>query len=161
MTNQISSQLKQLQHRNTLIIILVLLFISIFIWTGVSIISSTTTSQLPDNIKKLATPLNPSIDRQILGEIENKQVLSQKDLESFPIYKLILDRRTNTERVITIDMDESIFDQPVASTPTPIANPTLIPDAPVPLVPTTTPANIDSSTSTPSPAPNQAESSNE
>jgi len=123
MTNQASSQLKQLKHRNTLIVILVLLFISIFIWTGVSIISSTTTSQLPENIKKLAIPLNPSIDRQILSGIENKQVLSDQELESFPIYKLILDKRTNSERVVTIDMDESIFNQPIVSTPTPTENP--------------------------------------
>jgi len=160
MTNQISSQLKQLQHRNILIVIFVLLFISIFIWTGLSIISSTTTSQLPVNITKLAAPLNPSIDRQALSEIEHKQVLSEEDLKSFPIYKIILDKRTNTEHVISIGTDETIFTQPAASTPTPTPNfsPQIEPD----ISPTPPNREINSQVSpTSAPTPTPIESQNE
>ena len=122
MNNKIKDQLQQLKTQNTLVVILVLLFVSILIWTGVSIYSSTTTSQLPANIKKLTLPLNPSIDREILDSISQKVVLSGQQLESFPIYRLILDKRTNIEKVITIDMDETVFTQPAKNTPTPQPN---------------------------------------
>jgi len=127
MTNQFSAQLKQLKQNNVLIVILILLFVSIVIWTGVSIISSTTTSQLPANIIKLAAPLNPSINRQVLDKIATKHIFTKEELKSFAIYRLILDKRTNSERVITIDMDETVFSQPIPNTPTPSPTSSIIP----------------------------------
>lgn len=97
-----------LLHRQQLLYVMVFTFMTVVIWVGISVATSQKTTQIDPNLKKLALPLNPSLNIQVIGALEEKQTFDQAELASFPIYKIILNR-DGSEQVVTLDVATDAF----------------------------------------------------
>lgn len=118
----LTAEFQRLKHKNQLLTILVLLLVCVMSWAIASLFSSQRGSKLPADLTKLAKPLNPNLDTQILGTLENKRTFTDEELTTFQIFKVVVDPVTQTERVIEINDEIE-----VAATPTPRPRPTATP----------------------------------
>lgn len=85
-TNSFQDQLKNLQKRKELLIILMFLFVIIIFWIGLSLFTSQQKLGITAEQKKLAQPLTPNINTSVIEKVEQKRVFSDFELEDFPIY---------------------------------------------------------------------------
>ncbi len=126
----ITGQLKQLKHKNQLLTILVLLLVCVFSWGIASIFSSQRQSKLPSDLTKLAKPLNPNLDTQILNTLETKRSFTAEELSQIEIFIIVVDPATQTEQIIEINESVKAVATPTprpraTSAPTPTAQPAL------------------------------------
>ncbi len=98
--NSFQDQLKSLQKRKELLIILLFLFVIIIFWIGLSLFTSQQKLGITSEQKKLAQPLTPNINISVLEKVEQKRVFSEFELQDFPIYALYQDG--GTTKVIDI-----------------------------------------------------------
>lgn len=133
------NQLKQQQH---LLQIGIFTLVTVVVWIGLSLFRSQSKTQVDTTLQKLALPLTPSIDAEVIDRLEQKKLFTEAELSGFPIYKF-LDTKSGTEqRVVTIDY----VDDSAASL---LAAPSSSPSA----FPSPSPAASPSATPSPSPSP--------
>lgn len=110
--NTFQRELNNLQHRQQLLYILLFSFATVIVWIGVSLLSSQQRTGIPPEVQLLATPLNPTINLQVLNDIRNKRAYTDQELTSFPIYKVVSDRQSGGTQIIDISQPT-----PVETTP--------------------------------------------
>lgn len=117
----IKEDLQSLKTNRQFLAILILLFISVFFWIFINLISSQTREEVSAELTLLAKPLTPTIDKETLEEIDQKKSYSQEELQSFVIYKILLSRDGKTERIVPLDItiDDIEPIETVAPTPQP------------------------------------------
>lgn len=96
--------LNKLYKRQTMLQILTFTMITIFIWVGFSIFRSQQKTAISAEQRKLASPLTPSINNQVLDELQAKTYYSESELEDFPIYQILVEEantRKQTEQPTT------------------------------------------------------------
>lgn len=98
-------QLKSLQDNQKLLSILLFSFVTIVIWITISLVTSQKRTAISPESQALAKPLNPSINTDVLNQIEQKRSFQATELQEFPIY-VVFKERGNT----------SVFDQGGSST---------------------------------------------
>ncbi len=120
----IRQEIASLRHNQYFLAILVLLFVSIIVWTSVSIFTSQKETKISPKLQQLAKPLTPNLKIEVINELENKHVYSEEELSAFPIYKIIVSQDGRQKRVVTIDTDETTVDgfQPTSRRPVPTPN---------------------------------------
>lgn len=106
--------LEKLQHQQQILAILVFAFIAVFVWVGVSLFSSQTTTGISKELQKLAKPLIPNLDQEVLQKLQQKVSFSKAQLKDFPIYMIYTDKKKGEQKV-------EIHDLPTAS-PSPQAH---------------------------------------
>jgi len=84
-------ELSSLRHNRQFLIILLFSLVTIVVWVSISLITSQTKTSISPELQKLAIPLNPSINVQVLEQIEEKRAYDPSQLSSFPIYLLTTD----------------------------------------------------------------------
>jgi len=122
-------QLTVLKRNQKLLIILILFFVIVMVWTFVSLFTTQKTTVTSPELVKLATPLSPALDTEALENLTTKRAFSEEELEHFPIFKIITTTDNKTEVVVPIETTIEEFtnrDTPLIS-PTPA--PTVIPVA--------------------------------
>jgi hypothetical protein len=115
-------QLVSLQRRQQMLYIGMFSLVTVMVWVAVNLFQSQKTTQISPELKKKALPLTPSINQQVIQQIEEKRGFSEEELANFPIYKLILNREGG-EDFVTIDTPETNLRQ----TPAPRATATPLP----------------------------------
>lgn len=128
-TNKIESDINRLHLSKQVLIVLVLLFVALIVWTFATIATSQNKNTISPDLIRLSQPLNPTLDRDILAELTQKEYYSEEDITSFPIYKISKKQEGSEETVTTIDaIIETPSPTPRASsasaTPTPEPSPT-------------------------------------
>lgn len=102
------SSLPSLQRRQSLLYILIFTLVTITIWAGFSILRanqrvSNSTEVIPPELKRLARPLNPSIDTTVLTNLQAKKQFSSAELGDFPIYTIAINRETRNQELLTVE----------------------------------------------------------
>lgn len=115
-------QLLSLQRRQQMLYIGMFSLVTVMVWVAVNLFQSQKSTQISAELKKKALPLTPSLNQQVIQQIEDKRGFTTEELANFPIYKLILNR-DGGEDLVTIDIPEPNL----RSTPVPRATATPIP----------------------------------
>lgn len=149
--NAFQRELNNLQHRQQLLYILLFSFATVIVWIGVSLLSSQQDTGIPPEIQLLATPLNPTINLDVLTDIRNKRAYTDDELRSFPIYKIVSDRQGGGTQVIDISQPTPVETTPLTvdaeTEATPAASLTPEPAA----APEATPESTSEATTEPTP----------
>lgn len=87
--NIFEKQLANLRQRQEILAILIFSLVAIMIWVAVDLFSSQQRTAISAELQKLARPLNPIIQTQIIDELEQKRHYGENDLLSFPIYRVL------------------------------------------------------------------------
>ncbi len=113
----LTSQLQKLQKNRQFMAILVLLFVCVLFWTAVTLITSQRTTKVDASLIKLAQPLSPTLNGELLDVVEQKRKYTAEELSQFTIYKIVSDTQQDIDRVVTIDTPSDIFNQDKKSQP--------------------------------------------
>ncbi len=81
--------LGNLQQKQTLLRILVFTLVTVVIWVALTLFRSQQKTGIAPELQKLAEPLNPNIDVQVIERIEAKKAYSEADLQNFTILKIV------------------------------------------------------------------------
>jgi hypothetical protein len=126
-----------LKHKQWFLRILVFSFVTVIIWVGLSLFRSQQATVIPEELQKLARPLNPNINLDVISRIEQKRAFSEAELSNFPVYRVI--RLKSGEQVVVTQLPED-EESLIRSTPSPSPSPTpALETSPLPEV-TQTPA---------------------
>jgi hypothetical protein len=68
---------------------LIFALVAVLIWIFVSIFATQGASGISPEMRKLAKPLTPTLNKNLLDKIGQKRHLTKQDLERFPIFALI------------------------------------------------------------------------
>ncbi len=153
----IRHEIASLRHNQYFLAILVLLFVSIIVWTSVSIVTSQKETRVSPKLQLLAKPLTPSISTEVIDNLESKREYSETELAKFPIYKIIVSQDGRNQRVVTIDTPEAEINSFTKSTrrTAPSPSPSSIPILNGPTGTSDTPNAGSSTTTQPTPSSTQ------
>ena len=122
-----TSPLTGLKQKQGLLRILVFSLATIFIWIIYSLFHSQNTTEISPELLKLAEPLNPNINIDILQRIEQKKVYSDTELSSFPINRVVM-QSDGSEQIVRGFGTAALITSPLSTpsavvipSPTPIA----------------------------------------
>lgn len=116
MTNW-QKQFANLRHKQQLMYILVFSLATVLVWISVSLFTSQKKTEIPPALLQLAKPLTPTINREVLGDLQTKRAYSASELQAFPIYKIITNKSGDAQKVTIDTPDEE--DTPVVPSPSP------------------------------------------
>lgn len=98
--NPFKQSFKQLQQQQQWLAVLIFALVAILIWVAVSLISSQKKTGISKELRDLALPLTPTINREVIGAMEAKRFIFAEELQDFPIYTIYRDPKSRTEQVI-------------------------------------------------------------
>ena len=101
-----SENLDRLRNQQKLLALFIFGLVAVGLWIGISIFSSQRDSSIPLALKKLAEPLTPSINTEVLTQIERKETFSQEELSEFPIFRIV--QQSNRGEEVIISSDEEL-----------------------------------------------------
>jgi len=93
---KIQDEFKALQDHQKLLTVMIFSLLTVVVWVVVSLLSSQRTDTIDPELTALSKPLNPSINTEVLSQIEQKRAYTQAELADFPIYV----RKTTTQEVM-------------------------------------------------------------
>lgn len=97
--------LDQLKQQQRLLQLFVFSLVTIMIWIGLSLFRSQNQTQIDAELRRFALPLTPTINTDVINELQAKTYFSEAELADFPIYKFLTVEGSNTEQVVTIDTE--------------------------------------------------------
>lgn len=136
------SDIRKLHLSRQFLIVMVLLFVALMIWTFVTIGSSQNKTSISTELINLSKPLNPSIDRTVFEKLEQKRFFTDQEIRNFTIYRLLLNPEGNDQVVVPID---TVIQTTTAPRPSPTSSASASPS------PTPTASPTPSAAPTPSP----------
>lgn len=105
------NQLSSLQHRQTILKIMIFTLVTAVIWVGLTLFRTQQKTEISPELQKLAIPLNPNLNLGALTRIEAKKEYTEQDLSDFPVYSLVIDRGTGEKVVVFNASDKSRSNQ--------------------------------------------------
>jgi ABC-type Na+ efflux pump permease subunit len=104
MAINLNDQLKNLQQRKELLVILLFLFVIVILWIAIDVFSSQQRSGISAQQKKIAQPLSPNLDTAVLDKLNQKTIYTAEELADFPIFiveddqgqQVLIDARTGS-----------------------------------------------------------------
>lgn len=99
----IQQEFSMLKQRKQTLTILILLFICMLAWGIVSIFSTKRETKIDPEMVTISKPLTPIIDIETLNKLEPKRSYTTEELANFTIYRVVVDPKSQEERIITID----------------------------------------------------------
>lgn len=162
-------QLANLRQRQEILAILIFSLVTIMLWVALELVSSQQRSSISAELQRLALPLTPTIQTQVIDELEQKRHYGDNELLSFPIYRILTakerDQRSRQQTepaanesgtsglgTLTSNFLEPEVSTESAATSTPPSN-DLIDSGNVPEAPESTPSATPDTTLQPSPSP--------
>jgi len=115
---QIKKDITKLKANKQFLTILVLLFVSIFFWITISLISSQSKEEISKELTILSRPLTPNIDKETLLKIKDKYSYSEEELSSFTIYKVLTTRDGKIDKVVPLEITIDDIDPKATPKPT-------------------------------------------
>jgi hypothetical protein len=113
--------LNQLKQQQRIFQILIFSLVTIVIWVTFSLLKTQRDTSIPNELRELASPLTPTINTEVISELEQKQHYTASDLQSFPIYTILVSKDSGFEQIVTKEERErqiELQNQPSPS-PTP------------------------------------------
>ena len=99
--NIFKQRLEKFKQQQQVLAILIFSLVAVIIWIAASIFSSQKRTGIDKDLLKLAKPLTPSINREIIQRIGIKRKFTESDLQNFPIYMMVKDHE-QVERIVEI-----------------------------------------------------------
>lgn len=121
--NTFQREIGSLQRRQHLLYILLFSFVTVIIWIGVSLIGSQRRTGIDPTLLQLATPLNPTINNEIISQIEQKRAYSDEELSNFPIYRIVTNQTNGGESIVDIRETPTDNQSPLAAPTEPNPSP--------------------------------------
>lgn len=125
------SETRSLRVSRQFLIVLVLLFVSLMIWTFISIGASQNETTISPELIALSRPLNPSVDRSVLEELAEKNYTAPNEISPFIIYKLVTSSDGKSQTVVPIGTTSSSTiitpSSRASSSASPTPSPTIVP----------------------------------
>ncbi len=129
MEKTFENQLQKLKRNQKMLIIIILLFVLILIWTFISLFTSQKTEVTSPELVRLAAPLSPSLDTDTLENLQTQRSFTEEELSDFPIFKILVSADGRAESVVPIQTTIEEFEQQleaVSPTPLPTVTPAFI-----------------------------------
>jgi len=105
-TPTLADQFTGLRQQRSIVAILLFLLVAVVFWVGVSLFSSQQKFAVPKEMRDLARPLSPILDRDIFTRISQKRDFSAQELENFTIYKVVINDLAKQFRLVDITYQE-------------------------------------------------------
>ncbi|MBD3279432.1 MAG: hypothetical protein GF390_01840 [Candidatus Pacebacteria bacterium] len=123
--NRFVAQFNRLKSNRQLLFTLMFLLVIVVIWTMVSLFTSQKRVGISKELRTLAKPLNPNLNQEVLGKLENKRSFTETELAEFPIYKIISTKDGRNARLVEIGVDEDLLENQLTPTQEPGPSPGL------------------------------------
>lgn len=111
----LADQFAQLKNQRSVLVGLLFLLVIVVFWIGIGLFSSQKKFAVPKAMRDLAKPLSPILDEPTLSKIEQKRSFTPEELQSFTIYKIVVNETTKQLRLVDIAYQEA----PAGQTPQP------------------------------------------
>jgi hypothetical protein len=82
-------QLTGLYRKQHILGVLLFSLVTIVVWVSISLITSQRKTSISPELQKLAKPLTPTLNLEVVEQIEAKKKYSESELASFPIYRTL------------------------------------------------------------------------
>ena len=107
---RLKQELNRLRRQKSILWVGVLFLVLILLWTAISIFTSQKKVQIDSHLTAIAKPLVPRLETDVFSLIEEKRLVSDEELESFPIFVYFKfgDAKSKEEGVLTNIADLSI-----------------------------------------------------
>lgn len=92
--NTIQKEFQNLQHKQQFLTIMLFSFVTIIVWISISLITSQKSTTISSELQRLALPLNPNINIDVITSLESQQAYDPSQLSNFPIYTLLKEGQT-------------------------------------------------------------------
>ncbi len=89
MPSKAAKQLEKLKSEKKLLLALIFAMVAVFLWVVVSLVSTKGQQVISPELMKLAEPLVPTLDQNVLENLENRAYIQPDQMEDFPIYALV------------------------------------------------------------------------
>lgn len=103
--NPFQKTIERLRQQQQLLALLIFGLIAVAIWIVFSLITSQRQLTVSPELQKLAKPLTPNLNREVLKKLQQKRLYSQQGLEKFPIYVIVQDEFSKQERVVELGQE--------------------------------------------------------
>jgi len=94
------TQMSALHRSQTFLRILIFTLVTAIIWVGLSLFRTQEETGISPKLLKLAEPLNPNINIDVLSRIEQKRGFTEQELSDFPIYSISTDKSGGEQVVV-------------------------------------------------------------
>jgi hypothetical protein len=101
------THLSSLQRNQTFLRIMIFTLVTVIIWVGITLFKTQNDTGISPKELRLAVPLNPNINVDVLTRIEQKRTFSQAELSDFPIYSIVTSKTGEEELIIFNASDKS------------------------------------------------------
>jgi hypothetical protein len=128
--NTFGQQLANLKQKKQLMVMLIFLFVVVITWTAIGLFTSQHKVAVSKDLRELSKPLTPTLNETTLLKLESKRLYTERELENFPIFKVVSTKDGKVSRLVEISSEKEVLDIP--PTPVPTQRPSLLPtSAPV------------------------------
>ena len=91
--------LEKIKHQQQMLAMLVFALVAVIIWIGASLFVSQQKTGVDKDLLKLAKPLTPSINQEVIQRLRQKKVFLDSQMQDFPIY-IIKKDQNQIEQVV-------------------------------------------------------------
>jgi len=99
--NIFNQTLEKMRHQQQVLAILVFTFVAIIFWVGVSLFTSQQKTGVSNDLLRLAKPLTPTINQEVVQRLREQGVFFDSQLQDFPIYMIMKDKN-HVEQMVEI-----------------------------------------------------------
>jgi hypothetical protein len=90
--NPIRTQISNLRHKQKILYFLLFSFATILVWLVVGLVTSRKKTGISSELQNLAKPLSPTLNREVLGSLEDKRSYTDNELSQFPVYQITVNK---------------------------------------------------------------------
>lgn len=101
-TSELQKQLAKLRRDKKILWLGILFFVLVVLWILVSIFTTSRTSSISPELRKMALPFVPRLESKVFEEIMVKRVFTEEELSLFSIY--VFDENSSSDNPSTIDI---------------------------------------------------------
>jgi uncharacterized protein HemX len=122
--NIFKETLKKIKHQQQILAMLVFALVAAIIWIGASLFTSQQKTEISKDLQRLAKPLTPSINQDVIQRLRQKKVFLESQLHDFPIY-MTRQNQGLAEQIVEIGTEPEPTPSPHIQnpSPTPSVNP--------------------------------------
>ena len=103
--NSFQKTIEHLRQQQQLLALLIFGLIAVVVWIAFSLITSQRQLTTSPELQKIAKPLTPNLDREVLNKLQQKSLYSQGELGNFPIYVVVQDEFSRQEKVVELGQE--------------------------------------------------------
>lgn len=99
--NIFKQALNKIKHQQQMLAILIFAFVAIMVWIAATLFTSQQKTSISKDLLKMAQPLTPIINQEVVQRLRKKGVFPSNQLQKFPIYMISKDKG-QAEQIVEI-----------------------------------------------------------